>query len=100
SSYDLHVQKALEEYAIECSILKVFGSEVLAYVVDEGLQIFGGYGYTEHFPIERVARDARINRIFEGTNEINRMLIPGTALKRAVKGQLPLMQFVEQVNAE
>ncbi|MEW5848189.1 MAG: acyl-CoA dehydrogenase family protein [Myxococcota bacterium] len=100
TGYDLHVQKALEEYAIECSILKVFGSEVLAYVVDEGLQIFGGYGYTEHFPIERVARDARINRIFEGTNEINRMLIPGTALKRAVKGQLPLMQFVEQVNAE
>ncbi len=98
--YDLHVQKALEEYAMECSILKVFGSETLAYVTDEGLQVHGGYGFTEHFPIERVYRDARINRIFEGTNEINRLLIPATLLKRAVKGQLALMPFVEQVNAE
>jgi alkylation response protein AidB-like acyl-CoA dehydrogenase len=93
-------QQALEEYAIEASILKVFGTEQLAYTIDEALQIFGGYGYTEHFPIERLSRDARINRIFEGTNEVNRLLIPGTLLKRAVTGRLPLMAFVEAVNAE
>ncbi len=93
-------QQALEEYAIEASILKVFGTEQLAYTIDEALQIFGGYGYTEHFPIERLSRDARINRIFEGTNEVNRLLIPGTLLKRAVMGRLPLLAFVEQVNAE
>ena len=92
--------QALEEYAIESSILKVFGTEQLAFTVDEALQIFGGYGYTEHFPIERHARDARINRIFEGTNEVNRLLIPGTLLKRAVMGRLPLLEFVNQVNEE
>ena len=93
-------QQALEEYAIEASILKVYGTEQLAYTIDEALQIFGGYGYTEHFPIERLSRDARINRIFEGTNEVNRLLIPGTLLKRTVTGRLPLLAFVEQVNAE
>ena len=93
-------QQALEEYAIESSILKVWGTEQLNYTIDEALQIFGGYGYTEHFPIERLARDARINRIFEGTNEVNRLLIPGTLLKRAVMGRLPLMDFVSQVTAE
>ncbi len=94
------VQQALEEYAIECAILKVYGTEQLAYTIDEALQIFGGYGYTEHFPIERLARDARINRIFEGTNEVNRLLIPGTLLKRAVMGRVKLLDFVTQVQAE
>lgn len=97
---DRRTQQALEEYAIESSILKVFGTEQLNYTIDEALQIFGGYGFTEHFPIERLARDARINRIFEGTNEVNRLLIPGTLLKRAVMGRLPLMDFVQQVTAE
>lgn len=100
SHKERRTQQALEEYAIESSILKVWGTEQLNYTIDEALQIFGGYGYTEHFPIERLARDARINRIFEGTNEVNRLLIPGTLLKRAVMGRLPLMDFVAQVNAE
>jgi alkylation response protein AidB-like acyl-CoA dehydrogenase len=98
--YESRVQQALEEYAIECAILKVYGTEQLAYTIDEALQIFGGYGYTEHFPIERLARDARINRIFEGTNEVNRLLIPGTLLKRAVIGRVKLLEFVTQVQEE
>ncbi len=98
--HESRVQQALEEYAIECAILKVFGTEQLDYTIDEALQIFGGYGYTEHFPIERLARDARINRIFEGTNEVNRLLIPATLLKRAVMGRLKLLDFVSQVKEE
>ena len=82
---------AIEEHAIEASIMKVFGSEMLHASADETLQIFGGAGYIEDYPIERVSRDARINRIFEGTNEINRLLVPGTLLKRAMQGRLPLM---------
>ena len=91
---------AIEEHAIEASILKVFGSEMLHASADETLQIFGGAGYIEDYPIERVSRDARINRIFEGTNEINRLLVPGTLLKRAMQGRLALMGLVGQVQAE
>jgi alkylation response protein AidB-like acyl-CoA dehydrogenase len=102
SSPDHHLvaMRALEEYAIESSIMKVFGSETFAFVVSEMLQVHGGYGYVEEFPIERAYRDERVNRIFEGTNEINRMLIPGMLFKRAMKGELPLMAFADQIDSE
>jgi alkylation response protein AidB-like acyl-CoA dehydrogenase len=82
--------KGIEEYAPECAISKVFCSEVLAMTVDEVVQIHGGYGFVSDYPAERYYRDERINRIFEGTNEINRMLIPGMILRKAMKGELPL----------
>ncbi len=90
----------LEEYTVECSIVKVFGSECLDFISDEALQIFGGYGFLEDYPIERHYRDSRINRIFEGTNEINRIIIPATVLKRAGQGKLDYFPFMERVKGE
>ncbi|HET9409001.1 MAG TPA: acyl-CoA dehydrogenase family protein [Candidatus Sulfotelmatobacter sp.] len=84
--------KAIEEYAAECSMVKVYSSEMLDYVVDEGVQIHGGYGYHEDYAVERAYRDSRINRLFEGTSEINRLVISGMTLKRAARGQLPLFE--------
>ncbi|TGE36386.1 acyl-CoA dehydrogenase [Desulfosporosinus fructosivorans] len=92
--------KALEEYAIECSLNKVLASEVLDFAVDEGVQIHGGYGFIQEYPIERMYRDSRINRLFEGTNEINRLLVPGTLLKRAMTGELPLLQAAQAVSKD
>ena len=89
--------KAVEEYAAECSMIKVYASEMLDYVVDEGVQIHGGYGYHQDYAVERAYRDSRINRIFEGTNEINRLLITGMLLKRAARGQLGLIPAVQAV---
>jgi alkylation response protein AidB-like acyl-CoA dehydrogenase len=93
-------RKAIEEYAVECSILKVWGSEMIDYVADETLQIYAGYGFVEEYPAERSYRDARINRIFEGTNEINRLIITGFLLKRAMSGQLPLMPAIKKLMDE
>lgn len=94
------VAKSIAEYAIECSLNKFFASEVLDYVVDEGVQLHGGYGFMQEYEIERAYRDSRINRIFEGTNEINRLLVPGTYLKKALKGELPLFQKAQALQEE
>jgi alkylation response protein AidB-like acyl-CoA dehydrogenase len=94
------IQKRIEEYAVECSIIKVWCSEMLDGVVDQMLQLHGGYGYVEEFPAERSYRDARINRIFEGTNEINRLIITGWMMKRALQGRLALMPAIQRVMDE
>ncbi len=94
------VRKVIDEYAVECSILKVWGSEFIGHVVDETVQIYGGYGFVEEYPAERAYRDARINRIFEGTNEINRLIITAFLLKRAMSGQLPLMAAIKKLMDE
>jgi alkylation response protein AidB-like acyl-CoA dehydrogenase len=90
----------VEEYAIECSIMKIYGSEMLSFVTDELVATMGGYGYVEEYPAERLYRDARINRIFEGTNEINRLIVSGWFMKRALKGQLPVMAAIKRVMEE
>jgi alkylation response protein AidB-like acyl-CoA dehydrogenase len=95
--------KRIEEYDVECSMIKVWCSEMLDYVVDETVQIFGGAGFVEDYPAERYWRDARVNRIFEGTNEINRLLVPGRLIRRAMKGELPVFQkamaLMEEITA-
>jgi butyryl-CoA dehydrogenase len=94
------LRKGIEEFAVECSILKVWGSEMLSRAVDEVVQIYGGYGFVEEYPAERAYRDSRVNRIFEGTNEINRMIITGWLLKRAMSGQLALMPAIQKIMDE
>jgi alkylation response protein AidB-like acyl-CoA dehydrogenase len=94
------LMKAAEEFAAECSIIKVYASEMLDYVVDEGVQIHGGYGYHQDYAVERAYRDSRINRIFEGTNEINRLLITGMLLKRAQQGRLGLVKAAKALMDE
>jgi alkylation response protein AidB-like acyl-CoA dehydrogenase len=92
--------RSLDEFALECSIIKVACSEILDEVMDEALQIHGGYGYTEEFPAARAYRDSRINRIFEGTNEINRLFIPGLLMRRAQRGRFPLVAAITRVTKE
>ena len=100
STYTQEVQRRIEEFAVECSILKVFGSEMLERLVDQMLQLHGGYGYVEEFAAERSYRDSRINKIFEGTNEINRLITTGWMMKRALAGTLPLLPAIKQLMDE
>ena len=96
----IDVPRSIENYAVECSILKVYGSEMLSLVTDELIATMGGYGYVQEYPAERYYRDARINRIFEGTNEINRLIITGWLMKQALSGKLPLLQAIKSVMDE
>ena len=100
SANDTRELKAIEEFAAECSMIKVYASEMLDYVVDEGVQIHGGYGYHQDYVVERAYRDSRINRLFEGTSEINRLVITGMPLKRASRGLLPLLDAAQAVVLE
>src|SRR6185369_3147116 len=90
----------IEEYDVECSMAKIWCSEMLDYIVDETVQIFASAGFVEDYPAERYWRDARVNRIFEGTNEINRLLVPGRLLRRALKGELPVFQKAQALMEE
>ncbi len=90
----------VEEFSIECSMIKVFATEACALAAEECLQMLGGYGYCQEYPLERLYRDERINRIFEGTNEINRMLVPGMIMRKALKGELPFLQAAQAVAAD
>ncbi|MBY7144013.1 acyl-CoA dehydrogenase family protein [Virgibacillus sp. NKC19-3] len=94
------VARAIAEYQIECSMTKYMATELLDYTADEALQMHGGYGFMQEYEVERIYRDSRINRIFEGTNEINRLLVPGTLLKKAMKGELPLLQKAQSLQEE
>ena len=98
--FALQTMKGIEEYVTECSVMKIKGSEMLDYVVDEAVQMYGGYGYISEYPAERYYRDSRIARIYEGTNEINRMLTPGMLLRRAMKGELPLLAAAKKLQDE
>jgi len=98
--YPKEVMKRIREYAVECSILKVYGSELLDYTVDEAVQIYGGYGFVSEYPVERYYRDSRINRLFEGTNEINRIVITGMLMRNALEGKLPLLKEIDKVSKE
>jgi len=100
ADFDRRTIQKVEEFTIECSMIKVFASESLALAAEEGLQMLGGYGFCEDYPLEQVYRDERINRIFEGTNEINRMLIPGMILRKAVKKELPFFSAAKRVADE
>lgn len=100
TDFERKVVDAIEEFSIECSMIKVFGSESLGFACDEGVQMLGGYGFCEDYPMERHYRDQRINRIFEGTNEINRMLATGMVLKKALKGELPFFAAAGKVAQE
>src|SRR5258708_17574599 len=92
--------KGIEEYAVECSVLKVWASEMLDFVVDETVQIYGGYGFVEEYPAERAYRDSRVNRIFAGTNRIHRMLIVDPLMKRAMCGPLARMPAIQKLTDE
>ena len=100
SEYSQKAVRNIGEYAVECSMLKVYGSEALDLVVDEAVQIFGGYGFIEDYPVARAYRDSRINRIFEGTNEINRLLISETLLRRSLKGEIPFVEAARTAAGE
>ncbi|MBK8166784.1 MAG: acyl-CoA dehydrogenase family protein [bacterium] len=99
-AYELQGVRMVEEFSIECSMIKVFASEALAHAAEEGVQMLGGYGYCSEYPLERFYRDERINRIFEGTNEINRMLVPGMIMKKALKGELAFLGAAKAVADE
>ena len=100
STYTQDVQAGIEGFAVECSILKIWASEMVGRVTDEVLQLYGGYGYVEDYPAERAYRDARIHRIFEGTNEINRLIVTGWIMKRAMQGKLALLPAIQRVMDE
>ncbi len=98
--FDYQSIKKVEEFSIECSMIKVFATEAMAHAAEEGVQMLGGYGYCQEYPLERFYRDERVNRIFEGTNEINRLIIPGMIMKKALKGELPFLQAAQAVAEE